>query len=51
MFYLNWIFILSIVYPEHALKKVRPTLPRPTTLFKAEIPNEVPYADDVDFIG
>ena len=29
----------------------RPTLPRPTTSFEEEIPNEVAYADDVDFIG
>ena len=26
-------------------------LPRPTSSFEAEIPNEVAYADDVDFIG
>ena len=26
-------------------------MPRPTTSFKAEISNEVAYADDVDFIG
>ena len=30
---------------------MRPTLPRPTTSFKAKIPNEVAYAGDVDFIG
>ena len=43
--------VLFTIYSEHALKEVRPTLPRPTTLFKAEIPNEVAYADNVDFIG
>ena len=26
-------------------------MPRPTTIFEAEIPNQVAYADDVDFIG
>ena len=39
------------MYLEHALKEVRPTLPRPTTSFEEEISNEVAYADDVDFIG
>ena len=43
--------VLFTVYLEHTLKEVRPTLPRPTTSFEAEIPNEVAYADDVDFIG
>ena len=43
--------VLFIIYLEHALKEVRPTLPIPTTPFEAEIPNEVAYADDVDFIG
>ena len=43
--------VLFTVYLEHALKEVRPTLPRPTTSFEAETPNEVAYADDVDFIG
>ena len=32
-------------------KEVLPTLPRPTISFEAEIPNEVVYVDDVDFIG
>ena len=39
------------IYLEHALKEVRPTLPRPTSPFEAEIPNEVAYADYVDCIG
>ena len=43
--------VLFTIYLEHALKEVRPTLPRPTTSFEEEIPNEVAYADDVDFIG
>ena len=34
---------------EYALKEIR-SPPRPTTSFEAEIPNEVDYADDVDFI-
>ena len=42
---------LFTIYLEHALKEVRPTLPRPTTSFEEEIPNEVAYVDDVDFIG
>ena len=44
-------FCIISIYLEHALKEVRPTLPRPTTLFEEEIPNEVAYADDVDFFG
>ena len=40
---------LFIIHLEHALKEIRRTLPRPTSL-AAEIPNEVAYADDVDFI-
>ena len=43
--------VLFSVNLEHALKEVRPTLPRLTTSFEAEIPNEVAYMDDVDFIG
>ena len=43
--------VLFTTYLEHALKKVRPILPRPISSFEAEIPNEVAYADDVDFIG
>ena len=44
-------FCIRSIYLEHALKEVRPTLPRPTTSFEEETPNEVAYADDVDFIG
>ena len=43
--------VLFTVYLEHALNEVRPTVPRPTSSFEAEIPNEVAYADNVDFIG
>ena len=41
--------LLTILYLEHALKEVRPMLPRPTSSFEAEIPNDVAYADIVDF--
>ena len=43
--------VLFIVYLEHALKEVRITLPRPIVKYEKEIPNEIAYADDVDFIG
>ena len=43
--------VLFIVYLEHALKEVRTTLPRPIAKYEKEIPNEIAYADDVDFIG
>ena len=43
--------VLFIVYLEHALKKVRITLPRPIVKYEKEIPDEIPYVDDVDFIG
>ena len=39
------------MYLEHAHKEVRPTLPRPTISFEAEIPNKIAYADDIDVIG
>ena len=42
--------VLFSVYLEHALKEVRPTLPRPTISFEAEIPNKVAYADAVGFL-
>ena len=44
-------FYTRSIYLEHALKEVRPTLPRPTTSFEEEIPNEVAYADNVNFFG
>ena len=43
--------VLFIVYLEHALKKVRTLLLRPKVKYEKEIPNEIAYADDVDFIG
>ena len=43
--------VLFVVYLEHALKEVRTTLPRPIVKYEKEIPNEIAYADDVDFIG
>ena len=43
--------VLFIVYLEHALKQVRTTLPRPIVKYEKEIPNEITYADNVDFIG
>ena len=43
--------VLFIVYLEHALKEVRTTLPRPIVKYEKEIPIEIAYADDVDFIG
>ena len=43
--------VLFIIYLEHALKEVRPTLAIPTNPFEEEIPNEIAYADDVDFIA
>ena len=43
--------VLFIVYLEHALKEVRTTLTRPIVKYEKEIPNEIAYADDVDFIG
>ena len=43
--------VLFIVYLEQALKEVRTTLPRPIVKYEKEIPNEIAYADDVDFIG
>ena len=42
--------VLFTVYLEYALNKVQLTLPRTTSSFEAEIPNEVAYTDSVDFI-
>ena len=44
-------FCIRSIYLEHAPKEVRPTLPRPTTSLEQEVPNEVAYADDVNFFG
>ena len=43
--------VLFIVYLEHALKEDRTTLPRQIVKYEKEIPNEIAYADEVDFIG
>ena len=43
--------ILFVVYLENALKEVRPLLPLPVTESEKTIPNEIAYADDVDFIA
>ena len=43
--------VLFTVYLEHTLKKVRPTLSRPTAPFEAEIPYEVAYSDDIILLG
>ena len=43
--------VLFIIYLEHALKEVRETFPEPKTKFEEHIPNEIAYADDVDFIS
>ena len=42
--------ILYVVYLENALKEVRPLLPQPVTESEKTLPNEITYADDVDFI-
>ena len=47
----NFSPVLFIVYLEHALKEVRTTLPRPIVKYVKEIPNEIAYADNGDFIG
>ena len=43
--------VLFTIYLEHALREVRHTLPKPQTEYEENIPNEVAYADDVDFIS
>ena len=43
--------ILFVVYLENALKEVRPLLPQPVTESEKTFPNEIAYADDVDFIA
>ncbi|GFS28046.1 endonuclease-reverse transcriptase [Elysia marginata] len=39
------------IYLENALRKIRTTLPEPNSSYRREIPSEIAYADDVDFIG
>ena len=43
--------ILFVVYLENALKEVRPLLPQPVIESEKTLPNEIAYADDVDFIA
>ena len=43
--------VLFTIYLEHALRDVRNILPEPKNPYLKEIPNEVAYADDVDFIA
>ena len=43
--------ILFIIYLEQALKNVRSTLDSPSNTTEAHLPNEIVYADDIDFIG
>ena len=43
--------VLFSIYLENALKEVRTILPRPTSDFEKNLPTEIVYADDVDFIG
>ena len=43
--------VLFIIYLEHALKDARLLLATPSHQYHQEIPNELAYADDVDFIG
>ena len=40
-----------MVYLENALKEVRTLLPQPVTESEKTLPNEIAYADDVDFIA
>ena len=40
-----------MVYLENALKEVRPLRPQPVTESEKTLPNEIAYADDVDFIA
>ncbi|GFR95619.1 retrovirus-related Pol polyprotein LINE-1 [Elysia marginata] len=43
--------VLFIIYLENALREIRTTLPEPNSSYGREIPSEIAYADDVDFIG
>ena len=43
--------VLFIIYLEHALKEVRPTLTRPTAPFEAKIQNPVAFSNGVDVMG
>ena len=43
--------VLFTIYLENALKQVRHTLPRSTNELQKVLPNEIAYADDVDFVA
>lgn len=43
--------VLFTIHLEHPLKEVRKTQPNPPLQPDREIPDEIAYADDVDFIG
>ncbi|GFR96786.1 transposase [Elysia marginata] len=43
--------VLFTIYLENALREIRTTLPEPNSSCGREIPSEIAYADDVDFIG
>ncbi|GFS05961.1 hypothetical protein ElyMa_001212600 [Elysia marginata] len=43
--------VLFTIYLENALREIRTTIPEPNSSFGREIPSEIAYADDVDFIG
>ncbi|GFR71283.1 hypothetical protein ElyMa_003808200 [Elysia marginata] len=43
--------VLFTIYLENALRDIRTTLPEPNSSYGREIPSEIAYADDVDFIG
>ncbi|GFR69585.1 hypothetical protein ElyMa_005635600 [Elysia marginata] len=43
--------VLFTIYLEHALKEVRPVLPKPSTPLEKVLPIEIAYADDVDFVA
>ncbi|GFS20898.1 innexin [Elysia marginata] len=43
--------VLFTIYLEHALKEVRPVLPKPSTPLEKVLPREIAYADDVDYVA
>ncbi|GFR61933.1 transcriptional adapter 2-alpha [Elysia marginata] len=43
--------VLFTIYLEHALKEVRPVLPKPLTPLEKVLPREIAYTDDVNFVA
>ncbi|GFR73814.1 hypothetical protein ElyMa_005739100 [Elysia marginata] len=43
--------VLFTIYLEHALKEVRPVLPKSSTPLEKVLPREIAYADAVDFVA